>query len=665
MKLALVVCVAVSFGVPGWALLNATGLRTRLDTVACLGAVPVAGLTAWAPALAVGMILGLSFNVVMGALAVASAAGLAVDRGPARAAPRSEIAIAAAAGLTGAMLGTRWQWSFYGDEVFHAGRIRKLLALPHLSLDGVSTYLNGSPHAGYAFPLLHAAQAGAIDLSGIDPTRAYPNLSAGFALMLPVCLFAAGRAIGGLPVGLAAMLLGGYTAVGKFEPSLAMLQWPGVFTFFVLTPVVVLLVAELMRSPDDRRLIGATTAGVCCVAFVHPTYVVPVLAVIVSACVLGRRAWYGLAAAFAGAALILGWIWWVALRGTHEPKPASGQWRVATPRDYVFIHGHAVASTATDIVNGSIPFLFALVALPVLLLWDRRRYALGASLMAGPLVLVAFPGFAAVNLKLMGVGQTHRLPAAIPWTFTAAVGLALIACTKRRLPVFGGLALAVVAAAALLVPSEHFWHHRAWSWIPVTPVAVVVAGITIWYLVRRLRAGVEHPGRAITITMVLTLLVLAPGLAKNAHRLAHDLRHGIPTPRTRPVPAALLPLLKPVAADGHLPVVLGPADLSYRLVGAADVYVVAVPEVRSRAEPKNHPVARRHAVNTFLKPTTPESTRRAIAEHYDVRYVVVSAPGPNPSPTAAQLEVDPLFHRLATIHDGGFTYVVFERGSST
>ena len=56
-------------------------------------------------------------------------------------------------------------------KLFHAGRIRKLLALDRLSLDGVSTYLNGHPHAGYAFPLLHAAQAGAIDLVRADPTR--------------------------------------------------------------------------------------------------------------------------------------------------------------------------------------------------------------------------------------------------------------------------------------------------------------------------------------------------------------------------------------------------------------------------------------------------------------------------------------------------------------
>jgi hypothetical protein len=129
------------------------------------------------------------------------------------------------------------------------------------------------------------------------------------------------------------------------------------------------------------------------------------------------------------------------------------------------------------------------------------------------------------------------------------------------------------------------------------------------------------------------------------------------------VPPGIIPLLRQVAADGHLPVVLAAPDLSYRLVGSADVYAVAVPEVRSRAEPKNHPAQRRAAVARFLDPATSERARRAIADQYDVRYVVAGARGRRPSATARPLARDPAFRRLRTIHHGGVTYMVMERVS--
>jgi hypothetical protein len=74
---ALAVAVGVALGVPGWALVRVTGVSERLDTVACLALLPGAGLIVWAPALALGMIVGLPFKGVLAAVGVASAAGLA------------------------------------------------------------------------------------------------------------------------------------------------------------------------------------------------------------------------------------------------------------------------------------------------------------------------------------------------------------------------------------------------------------------------------------------------------------------------------------------------------------------------------------------------------------------------------------------------------------
>ena len=656
---ALAVAVAVSLGVPGWSLLRVAGIPERLDTVACLGLVPAAGLIVWAPALALGMIAGLPFNGVLATVGIASAAGLAPERGRRRRAPAGDLAIVAAGALAGFLLGTRWQWSFYGDELFHAGRIRKLLALDRLSLDGVSTYLNGHPHAGYAFPLLHAAQAGAIDLVRADPTHAYPNLSPAFAMLLPVVLFATGRAIGGTAVGLSAMALGVFDAV-QVAPNLGMLQWPGPFVLFLLIPIALLAAVEALREPGDPWLEAVLVGVAGCAAFIHPTYVVMLLAMLAGITVLTRRGWRSLAASTAVSAAILGWIWWVALRGAHVAKPASGQWRVATPVDYVFVAGHAIASTAADVVQGRLPFLLAALALPVLLLWRDRRYALAATAMTGPLLVVGLPGPAAAGIATIGVGQTHRLPEAIPWVFTLAMALALVV-VNVRLRVIAAAAVAAGLAALALAGADHVWRQRDWSWLPVTPIALIVAVIAILYLVRGLRAGGAVPRAAPGATLVLTLLVLVVPVARQAGTLAGDVRHGVSAPPSRPVPPGIIPLLRTVPADGHLPVVLASPDLSYRLVGSADVYAVAVPEVRSRAEPKNHPAQRRAAVARFLDPATGEALRRSIADRYDVRYVVAGAPGRRPSATARELARDPAFRRLRTIHHGGITYVVLER----
>ncbi|HEU0193839.1 MAG TPA: hypothetical protein VFQ71_06545 [Gaiellales bacterium] len=655
---ALAVAVAVSLGLPGWALLRVTGVTERLDTIACLGLIPGAGLIVWAPALALGMAAGLPFNGVLAVVGVASAAGFVPERDRRRA-PAGDLAIAAAGALLGFLLGTRWQWSFYGDELFHAGRIRKLLALDRLSLDGVSTYLNGQPHAGYAFPLLHAAQAGAIDLVRADPTHAYPNLSPAFAMLLPVVLFATGRAIGGTAVGLSAMTLGLFDAV-QVAPNLGQLQWPGPYVLFLLIPVALLAAVEALREPGDPWLEAGVAAIAGCAAFVHPTYIVMLLAMLAGIAVLTRRGWRSLVASAAVSAAILGWIWWVALRGAHIAKPASGQWRVATPVDYVLVSGHAIASTAADVVQGRLPFLLAALALPVLLLWRDRRYALAAAAMTGPLLVVALPGPAAAGIATIGVGQTHRLPEAIPWVFTLAMALAL-AVVNVRPRLIAAAAVAAGLGALALAGADHVWRQRNWSWLPMTPIALLAAAIVILYLLRGLRAGGAVPRAAPAATFLLTVLVLVVPVARQAHTLASDIRHGVSAPAARPVPPGIIPLLRPVPADGHLPVVLARPDLSYRLVGSADIYAVAVPEVRSRAEPKNHPAQRRAAVARFLDPSTGAGVRRAIADRYDVRYVVAGAPGRRPSATARQLARDPSFRRLRTIHDGGVTYVVLER----
>ncbi len=177
------------------------------------------------------------------------------------------------------VLATRWQWSLYGDEVFHTGRIRKLLALDRLSLEGLSSYFHGPLHAGYAFPLLHAGQAAMTSLSGLDAGVAYPNMSPFFAGVFILVSYAAGRSLGGTWVGVAAALLAFANSIPVHEPFLGMMQWPGPFAFYVLTTAAIVVLVELMRAPD-RRLGIALAAVVAEVAIIHPTYAIGPLTII-------------------------------------------------------------------------------------------------------------------------------------------------------------------------------------------------------------------------------------------------------------------------------------------------------------------------------------------------------------------------------------------------
>jgi len=75
---ALVLAVATTLVLPGWALACAVGLSRRLDTVGMLGAAPVAGMAAWTPALALGFAVGLSFDMVLAIVALQTMVLLAV-----------------------------------------------------------------------------------------------------------------------------------------------------------------------------------------------------------------------------------------------------------------------------------------------------------------------------------------------------------------------------------------------------------------------------------------------------------------------------------------------------------------------------------------------------------------------------------------------------------
>lgn len=655
---AMVLAGITALGVPGWALLHAGGLRARLDTVACLGLAVVSGLAVWAVALAVGVIVGLPFSALLVAVGLASMAGLAREC-ETRPAARLDIGLAVAGTTAVILLATRWQWSLYGDEVFHTGRIRKLLALDRLSLEGLSSYFHGPLHAGYAFPLLHAGQAAMTSLSGLDAGVAYPNMSPFFAGVFILVSYAAGRSLGGTWVGVAAALLAFSNSIPVHEPFLGMMQWPGPFAFYVLTTAAIVVLVELIRAPD-RRLGIALAAVVAEVAIIHPTYAIGPITIILGVCILCRSAWRSAAGAVIAAAVVLGWIWWVALRGVHRAPPASGSWKVPRHSDYVFFGDHAISLTTRNVVHGRILVELALAAMVVLLLAWKRRYGLAGAIMAGPLVLVALPGPMAVLNSAAGANQMHRMWAIVPWPFTLAFALAVVVASRRRWVILGVSAVLLLAAAA-----EHaniVKLERQQSWFPVAVIAVALIVIAVWFWVRDMRAGTELPPASARWWPAVIAAVLVCGvLGGSAGTYAHVLKHRYKAPTPRPIPAPVVDAIQPIPGQGHLPVVLGTPDLSYRLVGAAPVYVAAVPEVRSRAEPRAHPAQRRALIREFLDETTTPARRLEIAHHFDTDYVVLNSQD-GVTPLMQALNSDPNYQLVKQYEADGVTYAVYKLG---
>ena len=666
-ELAICVGVAVSMGLPGWALLCVTGLRTRLGAVTSWGVLPLAGLAAWSVPLALGFITGLSFGWVIGAVFVGSAAALAMSPlGTWFVLPRRELWLVGGAALLLALASLQWQPQLMGDALFHAGVIRKLLALPSLSLSALSPLSHGHPHAGYTFPLLHGVAAGACKLTAIDASIGYPDMVPAFAFMLVPAVYAGGRALAGTQVAWLAVVLAAWDVMSRNE--LGLLNQPGFFTFLVAIPASAALMVEVARDPEDRLVAAATVASAVLVAILHPTYAIPYLALLLALAIIQRRAWRVLAGAAVGTALVVAFIWLVAIRGGHRAATIP-----LTSDEFTIWHGHVVSLSGKQVMQHRMGFLVALVTAPLLLMRCRRLVVPGA-LFAGGLALVALPGMGALLTTLIGVGQTTRLWEAIPWEAVTGIAIVLVAARLRG--------WRIAAAVVALAVASRVLEYRGWLWgdpmrladacpIPVwfssggtfSLTNLLIAVTAIWgtvvlLLQLRRREPLAPPGtvQANGLVVLLLLLALAAGPWDDyGGRVGSDIVHGARQQhlynQTSPELVAFLR-----AHDSSLPVVLAPwkstaADwytgIAYQLVGLTDVYAVAITPQHTRANPLDNPEARRMAVTLFLDPTTREATRRAILQHYGVNYVVIDLKTTSPR-TVAALGADPtlrLVHR--------------------
>ena len=431
--------------VPGLACARVLGVDEQLEAPVLLAAAIPLGCAVWSLGLMAALIVGLPLTALALLVALLCAVALAAST------PRihvsgsgAQLAGVAVGGVLMALLASRYETVLHGDALFHAGRVRKLLDLPHLSLSGLASVWHGSPHAGYVVPVLHAIEAVAIRITGSDPSAAYSSLAPGCALLLPLAVYALGSAAAGRTVGAAAAFLACWDALAR--GSLEALQQPPEFTFYVLIPALLALLAAAARGGFDRRLSRAALLGVLAVTLIHASYTVLVLACMAGVVIVMRRGWRLLAASVALTGVIYGVIWAVALRGgTRLPRPP------VLDTVYVVVHGNPVIARAGWMLDSRPEIAVGVLAVVPLMLLFRRRHAVPAAIMGAALVLCSFPWVPALLTSVLGYGQVKRFPrSGLPWALTAAivvVEVAAVAGGRMAIPAALG-----VAAASLALP---------------------------------------------------------------------------------------------------------------------------------------------------------------------------------------------------------------------
>src|SRR3954447_9023323 len=178
----------IVFLVPGRLAARALGWGSSSATLA-------ASVGLFAPALAVAFALHRSFTVALVLYALVAPVALPF------AARRRQVR---------PLNGTVWVWLsgvvlglgvwavtgvVAGDGLFHLGRVRKLLAFPHLTLHRVNEFADGSLHPGYAFPLWHGVLAAIARLAGVDPASVVAHEQAVLAPLAVLIAHEAGTAV--------------------------------------------------------------------------------------------------------------------------------------------------------------------------------------------------------------------------------------------------------------------------------------------------------------------------------------------------------------------------------------------------------------------------------------------------------------------------------------
>jgi hypothetical protein len=596
---------------PGWLLARALGVR----------GVPAAlawSLTILFACLAATFALQASLSLTLALLFVAGAAALAaavIRRVPADP-PTPGRGWAATAGLALGLLLWRLASTVEGDGLFHLARIRKLVELDDLSLEGIGEFADASLHPGYAFPLWHGFVALVARISGVDPEQVVLHLPSLLAPLAVVVAYEAGWALfrrtwaagaaGAAQVALACFAPGH----GGSYPLLAL---PATSSIQLLVPAALALALTTLRFPTPGR-IASTAAAAFVLAVVHPTYAIFLWIPFVGF-LLVRALWTrddlraggaALAALVVPAALFMLWLLPVA-RDTASVSPGSEEVARALEQyaGQLDVRSETSYSLAAEVFTrrGAIP-VAALLLLPLAALASRRRWAafvVGGSLAVFAVMLVPFLFMTLADL--VSISQARRAAGFLPFAFAFAGGLGVLSrIVGPPLPL---AALAAGIALQIALPGDfgYVLDDAGPPWITWYAVVGAVVALVVG-LVRR-APPLEAPAGLAAALFLLPVVVVGLGRW---------------TPEEAPSGRALSPgLVEAVRAQVPAQaIVFSDQDTSYRLAAFAPVYVAVAPPGHVANTEANRPFERAEDARRFLR-----TGDLAIPESYGAGYLVV------------------------------------------
>jgi hypothetical protein len=584
---------------PGWLVARALGRRSASTTVA-FGLAAI--FAAWAVVFAVHGSIDLALWVLTG---IAVAALLAGIRRPVELPRPGGRGIAFVVGVAVGIALWHVAGVVTGDGLFHLARVRKLVDLGDLHLRTVDEFADGGLHPGYAFPLWHGFDALVAKLSGLDPSVVVNHEASLLAPIASLVAWESGVAVfGSAAAGLSVLAaqLAVFVFAGGHGGAWKSLGLPATAARQILVPAAIALFFGFARE-RSWVVLAALAAVFGELTLVHVTYAVFALIPLAAYAVVRfgewRRSGVALAASILPTLAVLLWLRPLANETlSRNPAPvelAAALRKYALELQVWSLHRFRIAPELVT-RTGAVA-IAALVLVPLAALAARRRWS--AYVLGGTVALLAIllvPTFFVHFTDAVSLSQSRRAAGFLPLQFAFAGGLALAMRSPFLLPVplLAGIAL------ERKWPGEFGYGLAGSGPEVVTWLAFggALAGLVLGALFFRRRRITEHH---LLATFAAALFVVPVAV--------HGARRWTASPADDPdaLSPALLRELKRVPPRA---VVIAAPKISYRILAAAPVYVVAAPPVHVANTRANRPYVRVKDVEEWLAGRAPGVAKR-------------------------------------------------------
>jgi hypothetical protein len=607
-------------------LLGATALvlAPGLALARALGVKGVSAALAWALTLLFGA-LGVTFMlgssiVLAGVLLFAAGLTALGVRLVVSVEEKNSIPWAWLAGVIGAALGILL-WSVagtvQGDGLFHLARIRKLVELDELSLEGIGEFEDASLHPGYAFPLWHGFVALIARITREDPEVVVLHLPSVLAVLAVVIAYEAGWSVF-RRAWAAGAVAGAAAGLACFSPgnggAYAVLSLPATSSRHLLVPAALGLAFLALRTHSAAAYASAAAAGFV-LAVVHPTYAI-FLWIPFGGFLAVRWLWTredlraGLAAlcvlVVPASAYLVFLIPLAADTASVAPTQAEVERALDQYAGQLDVRSVTSYSLAPEVFTRSGPIaIAALLLIPLAAFSARRRWAafvVGGSLAVFVVMLV--PLFFTMLSDFVSISQARRAAGFLPFAFAFAGGLGVLA--RALWPWLPPIALAAGAGLQWWYSGDFDYRldDPGPEWVTWFAVVGCVVAVAVGFALAKRKPFEESAGLAAALFLVP---VVAVGLAK---------WDPVPTPPRSQLSAGLVQAVREQVPQ--LAIVYSDQETSFRLAAYAPVYIAVAPPGHVANTVQNRPFERAADARRFLR-----TGDLSIPAGYGAEYLVV------------------------------------------